>query len=97
MKEIPQDYGVRQSIYERVQDRAPARKPFDSVPERRILVFEYRDTHLLRFAQREVPTSQIKAVLKQVLQAIAELHGRNVVHDGKYRSTPFGICCLSAF
>ncbi|KJX93346.1 calcium/calmodulin dependent protein kinase [Zymoseptoria brevis] len=58
------------------------RLPFDSIPESRMLVFEYLEDHLLSLIQqREVPLKQIKRALKWTLDGISQLHAVNITHN----------------
>ena len=84
LKEIPQDWSIRNAIYERVRDCPNVRRPVDSVPCFRTLVFDFLDAHLLQFAQRDIPPSTVKSILKQVLQGLAAMHKRDVMHNGMW-------------
>nr|POE75149.1 cyclin-dependent kinase 6 [Quercus suber]POE94772.1 cyclin-dependent kinase 6 [Quercus suber] len=87
LKEIPQDFGIRESIYHRVGSHPHVRPLVDTIPARRTFVFHYLDENLLGFAQRDLSTSLIKQILKCALQGLAALHQQNVVHNGE--ESPF--------
>lgn len=75
------------AIYDQIKDCPCVRQPLDSVPDRRILVFEYLAHHLLDFAQQDIGIKQTKIVLWSVLRALAALHERNIVHTGRRYSS----------
>lgn len=83
MKEIPQDWSARLQIYNLVGSSPFIRSLVDTVPERRIFIFDYLQTSLLQLAQKHVPQSVVKHVLKCALAGIAALHNKDIVHNGK--------------
>lgn len=47
VKEIPQKFAARIDMYGRIGDMPRIRTPKDSIPERRMLVFDYLDEDLM--------------------------------------------------
>lgn len=85
LKDIPQDWAYRNQVYDMAKDCAHIRLPIDTVVNRRILVFEYVEEHLLNVAQRNLSLNQMKCILKGTLEGIACLHRLRIVHNGKVR------------
>lgn len=83
VKEIPQDFTIREDIYRRIGNLPHVRSPSDSLPARRMFIFPYLDENLLRLAQRNLPLSSLKTILKCALWGLAMLHERDIVHNGK--------------
>ncbi|EGP84582.1 uncharacterized protein MYCGRDRAFT_75862 [Zymoseptoria tritici IPO323] len=82
VKEIPQDWKARNEIYRRTSRCSHIRLPIDSIPESRMLIFEYIEEDLLSLIQqREVPMKQIKRALKWTLEGISQLHAVNITHN----------------
>lgn len=81
---MPQDYEVRTSIYHHIGENDHVRTPVDTIPERRMFVFEYLDETLLRLVSRDLLSSTfLKYVLKCALRGLAVLHERDIVHNSK--------------
>jgi len=83
VKEIPQDFTIREDIYRRIGNLPHVRSPSDSLPARRMFIFPYLDENLLRLAQRNLPLSSLKRILKCALRGLAMLHERDIIHNGK--------------
>ena len=82
LKEIPQDFNIRQGIYERIGSHVHVRSLLDIVPGRRMFVFEYLNDNLLHLVQKEMPTTIMKLILKCALRGLAALHEQDIVHNG---------------
>ena len=83
LKEIPQDFNIRAGIYDRIGSHAHIRTLSDTIPARRMFVFDHFGENLLEFAERQLPLALIKWILKCALQGLAALHERDLVHKGK--------------
>ena len=60
----------------------------DTVPEQSLFVYNYITYDLLSLAQKDLPITHTKRILKDTLRGLAALHDRNIVHTGK-----LGIFC----
>lgn len=57
----------------------------DAIPDKSMSVFKYLRSHLLGLVQRRNLSLDVtKAILKQGLLGIAEMHDRDIVHLGDY-------------
>lgn len=66
------------------QGRSPyLRLMCDAIPKQSIIIYDYATDHLLSLAQKEIPLSARKRILRDTLRGLAELHDRNIVHAGK--------------
>ncbi|KAK3613169.1 hypothetical protein LTR22_028271 [Elasticomyces elasticus] len=81
LKEIPQDFNIRASIYRRIGSQSHVRTLSDTIPARRMFVFDYLDENLLVFAQRELSLALTKRILKCALKGLAALHELDLVHN----------------
>lgn len=54
----------------------------DTVPEQSMFVYNYLTDHLLGLAQRDLPITLTKRILKDTLRGLAALHDQNIVHTG---------------
>lgn len=94
LKEISQEWDTRLGIYERIGNNCPyLRNLVDTIPERQMFVFEYLEDNLLPLARQEqeqppVPPSVMKYILKCILKGLAELHSKDIIHNGK-ENPPF--------
>ncbi|CZT20885.1 uncharacterized protein RCC_06745 [Ramularia collo-cygni] len=59
------------------------RIPVDEIPDQHVLVYKYLTEDFLRLVQKEMSMQARRDVLRATLQAIADLHERDVVHLGK--------------
>lgn len=82
VKEIPQDFNIREDIYQRIGYLPHVRTPSDSLPTRRMFIFPYLNENLLQLVQKDLPLPFLKSVLKRALQGLAMLHERDIVHNG---------------
>lgn len=83
VKEIPQDFAVREDIYQRIGNSPHVRTPSDSLTSRRMFIFPYLDENLLRLVQKNLPLTALKSILERALRGLAMLHERDIVHNGK--------------
>ncbi|KAK3618636.1 hypothetical protein LTR22_026300 [Elasticomyces elasticus] len=81
LKEIPQDFNIRASIYHRIGSHSHVRTLSDTISARRMFVFDYLDDTFFGFAQRELPLALTKRILKCALQGLAALHEQDLVHN----------------
>lgn len=94
LKEISQEWDTRLGIYERIGNNCPyLRNLVDTIPERQMFVFDYLEDNLLLLARQEqeqptVPPSVMKYILKCTLKGLAELHSKDIIHNGK-ENPPF--------
>lgn len=94
LKEISQEWDIRLGIYHRIGNNCPyLRNLVDTIPERQIFVFDYLEDNLLLLARQEdeqppVPPSVMKYILKCILKGLAELHSKDIIHNGK-ENPPF--------
>jgi serine/threonine protein kinase len=65
--------------------------PFDTIPDRDILVYRYLTEDLMSLARKQVPMRSRKQILKASLQGIAELHDCDIVHLGKLHTRHFAL------
>lgn len=82
MKEVPQDWNARLQIYNLIGSNPFIRNLVDTVPERKIFVFDHLQTNLLQLAQKDLPQSAMKHILKCTLSGIAAMHEKGIVHNG---------------
>jgi serine/threonine protein kinase len=85
-KEVSQDWNARLEIYKRIGSSSPfVRDLVDTVPERKLLIFDHLQTNLLQLAAQEqkVPQSIMRYILKCTLCGIAALHEKDIIHNGK--------------
>lgn len=95
LKEIPQDFDVRSSIYNRLGSHAHVRTPVDTVPARQMFVFEYLDETLLGFAERRISLALTKRILQCALHGLAGVHEADLVHNGRlFRGTALNMTRL---
>lgn len=52
----------------------------DTIPNHRVLVYKYLTGDFLNLIREQVPTEARHQILKATLEAMVELHGRDVVH-----------------
>lgn len=83
VKEVPQDFAMREAIYQRIGNSPYVRTPSDSLPSRRMFIFPYLDENLLQLGQTNLPFTAVKSILKRALLGLAMLHERDIVHNGK--------------
>jgi hypothetical protein len=72
-----------QGVYSKLRNSQYLRLSEDAVPERSIFVYRYFADYLLSFAQKELPISLTKRILKDTLRGLAALQDQNIVHTGK--------------
>ncbi|EUC45298.1 hypothetical protein COCMIDRAFT_5499 [Bipolaris oryzae ATCC 44560] len=82
LKDIPKNIvlGFNEDIRPRLPLTPRVRLPVDTIPDRPILVYEYLDQDLLNLVQSQVSMQARKEILKAILQGIADLHDRDIVH-----------------
>lgn len=86
LKDLPQN--IFSNFNERIwpqlrQNPSPLlRLPIDTIPDRRTCVHQYLESDLLNFVRDNISMRDRRQILKSTLQAIAELHDRDVVHLG---------------
>ncbi|KAF5850128.1 hypothetical protein GGP41_002412 [Bipolaris sorokiniana] len=82
LKDIPENIflGFNKDIRPRLPDIHRVQLPVDTIPDRPILVCEYLDEDLLRLVRGQVSVRARKEILKAILQGIADLHDRDIVH-----------------
>lgn len=83
LKEVPQDWNARLEIYNLVGSSPFVRNLVDTVPERKIFIFDYLQTSLLQLAQKNFPQPTMKHILKCALSGIAAMHEKGIVHNGR--------------
>lgn len=54
----------------------------DTIPDQAMFVYTYFTDHLLSLAQKDLPTTVTKRILKDTLRGIATLHDKHIVHTG---------------
>jgi hypothetical protein len=66
------------------QERSPYLQLMrDTIPKQSILIYRYATDHLLSLAQKEIPLSVRKRILRDALRGPAVLHDKHIVHAGK--------------
>lgn len=55
-----------------------------------MFVFEHFTGHLLTLAQKNLPLTVVKRILKDALTGLAELHDRDIVHTGIFPAILLG-------
>lgn len=89
LKEISQEWDTRLGIYHRIGNNCPyLRNLVDTIPERQMFVFDYLEDNLLPLARQEqeqppVPPSVMKYILNCILKGLAELHSKDIIHNGR--------------
>ncbi|GIZ43091.1 hypothetical protein CKM354_000633200 [Cercospora kikuchii] len=81
LKEVPQDWNARLEIYNLVGSSPFVRNLVDTVPERKMFIFDYLQTSLLQLAQKNFPQTTMKHILKCTLSGIAAMHEKGIVHN----------------
>ncbi|EUC38679.1 hypothetical protein COCCADRAFT_682 [Bipolaris zeicola 26-R-13] len=77
--------GFNEEIRPRLPHTPRVRLPVDTIPDRPILVYEYLDKDLINQVQGQASLRARKEILKAILEGIADLHDRDIVHLGKYQ------------
>lgn len=54
----------------------------DTIPEQSTFVYKYLSDDLLSLAQKDLPLTLVKRILKDALRGLAALHDRDIVHTG---------------
>ncbi|KAH9825768.1 kinase-like protein [Teratosphaeria destructans] len=81
LKEVSQDWNARLEIYELIGSNPLVRDLVDTVPERKMFIFDYLQTNLFQLAQKDVPPATMNFVLKCTLSGIAAIHVKGIVHN----------------
>lgn len=95
LKDIPES--ILSHFNERLWPRlckdtsALLRLPFDTIPDQRIFVYKYLTDEFLCLVREQIPMQARRHILKVSLQAIAELHDRDIVHLGHTIHPPSGL------
>jgi hypothetical protein len=55
----------------------------DTIPDQRILVYQYLNDDFLSLVRNQIPVRARKEILKATLQGIADVHDRDIVHLGE--------------
>jgi hypothetical protein len=55
-----------------------------AIPKKSMFIFQYFDDYLLRLAQKDLPITVTKRILKDALRGIAENHDHDIVHTGNF-------------
>lgn len=79
---------MRVSVYQRFGSHPHVQTLSETIPERRMLVFQPLDVDLLQLVLQKPPAELLKKVLKQALRGLAWLHKHNVVHNGEEHTVP---------
>ncbi len=71
-----------QDMFSNLQRPPYIRVADDTIPDQSMFAYKYFKDHLLSFAQKDVPLSLMKRILRDSLQGIAALHEKGIVHTG---------------
>lgn len=73
-----------EEIYPQLRDNASPllRLPVDRISDRSTLVYNFMTDHLLNFIRRKPSMETRRSILRTTIQAIADLHSRDIVHLG---------------
>ncbi|KAM3415952.1 hypothetical protein BST61_g9442 [Cercospora zeina] len=84
LKDIPKNIASNftERIWPQLQQTPSAllRVPIDTIPGRRTFVYQYMLHDFLHLVREKIPMHARRQILKSTLQAIADLHDRDVVH-----------------
>ncbi|KKA21774.1 hypothetical protein T310_4199 [Rasamsonia emersonii CBS 393.64] len=69
-----------QDIHHRLQSCQYLRVSQDTIPEPSMFVYEYFTDDLLSLAQKDLPLTVTKRILKDTLRGLAAMHDQNIVH-----------------
>ena len=61
------------------------RQLLDTVSSPRSIVLEYMEDNLRSLSvRRKLESAEIRSIARQILEALAAMHGKNLVHTGGY-------------
>jgi hypothetical protein len=79
---IPGDFDYVISLQKHVEHSPHVRTAVDSIPERHILVFPYLEKGLLHVDIAALSRVARKAIIKDALAGLADLHDKHIIHTG---------------
>jgi len=86
LKDIPKDIlaNFDERICPRLREHASPllRLPVDKISDRRTLVYKFMTNDFLQLVRQRLSLQDRRRVLKASIEAIADLHSRDVVHLG---------------
>lgn len=80
---IPDEFEYPYKLQQSLASSSNLRAMIDAIPDQEILIYPYLACDLLRISQKQLSVDARKAILKNVLTGLAELHDRRMVHTGK--------------
>jgi serine/threonine protein kinase len=80
---IPGDLDYILSLQKHVEHSPHIRTAVDSIPERHILVFPYLEKGLLHVDIAALSSTAKKAIIRDALAGLADLHDQHIIHTGQ--------------
>jgi serine/threonine protein kinase len=81
LKSVPKDdLSCYDAIFNNLRKCPDVRVADESIPDHSMFVYRYLRDHLLSFAQKDVPLSLTRRILRDSLRGIAALHDEGIVH-----------------
>ncbi|KAJ8109110.1 hypothetical protein ONZ43_g6229 [Nemania bipapillata] len=80
---IPGDFNYIDSLQKRVEHSPYVRTAVDSIPERHMFVFPYLDEGLLHVDTVALSYVARKAIIRDALRGLADLHDEQIIHTGQ--------------
>lgn len=80
---IPGDFDYIISLQKHVEQSPRIRTSVDSIPERHILVYPYLEKGLLHLDIAALSSVTKKAIIKDALTSLADLHDKHIIHTGQ--------------
>lgn len=88
VKNAPGDFDYQTHLQKDLTSSPNIRTVVDTIRQSELLVFPFVTSDLLQFAHhKNLTTQQRKAILRQALRGLADLHDHDVLHTGGWYYT----------
>jgi hypothetical protein len=80
---IPGEFDYQLNLQKMVSDCRNVRGVVDTIRDLEMFIYPFLSGDLLRLSQRELPQDTRKSILQSALHGLADLHDRDILHNGK--------------
>ena len=96
---IPGEFEYQLDLQKQLSSCPNVRAVVDTIKAPELFIFPFLATDLLRLSQKALPTEIKKNILRSALRGLADMHDRDILHNGKLkpsRRPPSTIILISA-
>lgn len=80
---IPGEYEYQLQLQKSLSTSPNVRAVVDTIKELEVFIYPFLSSDLLHLSQKKLPKEARRLILRRALRGLADMHQRNVLHNGK--------------